>query len=77
MRKVLVTGGTGFVGKRLRLIKPGWTYVGSKDCDLTSLSDFESDWTKPKTKNWCEEKMRGCENISSNFEGVRKKNWYL
>ena len=40
--KVLVTGGTGFVGKRLRLIKPDWTYVGSKDCDLTSLSDFES-----------------------------------
>lgn len=33
---VLVTGGSGFVGKRLKLIKPDWTYMSSKDCDLTN-----------------------------------------
>jgi len=33
---VLVTGGSGFLGKRLRLQQPDWTYVSSKDCDLTS-----------------------------------------
>jgi len=33
--KVLVTGGSGFVGKRLRLIRPDWTYASSKSLDLT------------------------------------------
>ena len=32
---ILVTGGTGFVGSRLKLIKPDWTYISSKDYDLT------------------------------------------
>ena len=32
---VLVTGGSGFLGKRLKLIKPNWTYISSRDCDLT------------------------------------------
>jgi GDP-L-fucose synthase len=31
----LVTGGSGFVGRRLSLIEPDWTYISSKDCDLT------------------------------------------
>ena len=34
--KVLVTGGSGFVGSRLKLVKPDWIYVSSKDYDLTS-----------------------------------------
>ena len=33
--KVLVTGGTGFVGRRLKKIKPDWIYMSSDDCDLT------------------------------------------
>jgi GDP-L-fucose synthase len=32
--KVLVTGGSGFVGKRIQLIKPDWVYLSSKDYDL-------------------------------------------
>ena len=35
MKKVIVTGGTGFVGSRLKSFKPDWTYISSKDCDLT------------------------------------------
>lgn len=33
---VLVTGGSGFLGKRLQIEKPEWNYVSSKDCDLTN-----------------------------------------
>jgi GDP-L-fucose synthase len=33
--KVLVTGGTGFLGKHLKEKKPDWIYVSSKDFDLT------------------------------------------
>lgn len=47
---VLVTGGSGFVGRSLKLLKPGWTYISSKDCDLTDskqcfelFSDVEPD----------------------------------
>jgi len=36
---VLVTGGTGFVGKRLQLKKPEWVYVSSKDYDLSSVEE--------------------------------------
>ena len=39
--KVLVTGGTGLVGKHLREIEPGWKYLGSDDCDLTIIEDVE------------------------------------
>lgn len=37
--KVVVTGGTGFVGKRLQKIKPEWIYLSSKDYDLVSTFD--------------------------------------
>lgn len=37
--KVVVTGGTGFVGKRLAKIKPDWIYLSSKDYDLVSTED--------------------------------------
>tara|TARA_R110002110_G_scaffold279621_5_gene494576 strand:- start:308 stop:1243 length:936 start_codon:yes stop_codon:yes gene_type:complete len=33
--KIMVTGGTGFVGKAIKRYKPDWIYVSSKDCDLT------------------------------------------
>lgn len=32
--KVLVTGGTGMVGKALQRIFPNATYLSSMDCDL-------------------------------------------
>tara|TARA_A100001391_G_scaffold201935_1_gene190240 strand:- start:8542 stop:9429 length:888 start_codon:yes stop_codon:yes gene_type:complete len=32
--KVVVTGGTGFVGTRLQRVKPDWIYVGSNDVNL-------------------------------------------
>ena len=32
--KVLVTGGSGFVGKRLQLVRPNWIYISSKDYNL-------------------------------------------
>ena len=41
--KVLVTGGSGFLGRRLKLYNPDWIYVSSKDCDLidpSSVGDF-------------------------------------
>jgi len=33
--KVLVTGGSGFVGKRLQRVRPDWIYQSSRDVDLT------------------------------------------
>jgi GDP-L-fucose synthase len=37
--KVLVTGGSGFVGKRLKLIRPDWIYVSSKDFNLLKFDE--------------------------------------
>tara|TARA_Y100000034_G_C6900711_1_gene416532 strand:- start:1409 stop:2299 length:891 start_codon:yes stop_codon:yes gene_type:complete len=34
--KVLVTGGSGFLGQRLKIYKPDWYYLSSRDCDLTN-----------------------------------------
>lgn len=36
MNKILVTGGSGMVGRSLKDIIPGATYLSSKDCDLTN-----------------------------------------
>ena len=38
-KKVLVTGGTGFVGKRLQNVEPGWDYISSQDADLTNMEE--------------------------------------
>lgn len=37
--KVLVTGGSGFVGKRLKNINPDWIYVSSKQYDLKNKEE--------------------------------------
>ena len=37
MENVIVTGGSGFLGKRLQEQEPNWTYLSSKECDLTDL----------------------------------------
>jgi GDP-L-fucose synthase len=39
MKKILVTGGTGLVGKHLGEILPGATYISSGDFDLTVEAD--------------------------------------
>ena len=41
-KKVLVTGGSGFLGRRLRRVKPDWIYIGSKQADLTEQSQCEA-----------------------------------
>ena len=41
MDRVLVTGGSGFLGKNLKLEKPNWTYISSTDCDLTNKSECD------------------------------------
>ena len=33
--KVLVTGGSGFLGKRLKPYQPDWSYLSSGEYDLT------------------------------------------
>ena len=38
MSRILVTGGTGLVGKHLKEILPDAFYLGSKDCDLTDIN---------------------------------------
>ncbi|BFG04602.1 probable GDP-L-fucose synthase [Drosophila madeirensis] len=55
MKKVLVTGGTGLVGKALEAIikKEGptdeeWYFAGSKDADLTNLAATQSLFAKEK-----------------------------
>jgi len=36
MSRVLVTGGSGFLGQRLKKYQDNWVYVSSKECDLTN-----------------------------------------
>ena len=37
--KILVTGGSGLVGKHLKDILPNATYLSSKDADLTRINE--------------------------------------
>ena len=39
--RVLVTGGTGFLGKRLKKYKPNWIYLSSEMCDLEDYNQTE------------------------------------
>ncbi len=39
MKNILVTGGSGMVGRSLKDILPNATYLSSKDCDLTNQTD--------------------------------------
>ena len=40
-KTVLVTGGSGFLGKRLSKQKPEWIYTSSTDCDLEDIRDVK------------------------------------
>ena len=44
--KVLVTGGTGLLGRTLKDRMSKWIYVGSKDCDLKSQWDVNGFFSK-------------------------------
>ena len=46
--KILVTGGSGMVGKSLKKYLPNATYLSSKDCDLTDENSVISLMTKTK-----------------------------
>ena len=39
--RVLVTGGTGFLGNRLKRHKPNWIYLSSEMCDLKDYNQTE------------------------------------
>ena len=41
-RKVLVLGGTGFVGNRMKIFNPNWIYASSKDCNLVDRFECNS-----------------------------------
>lgn len=41
MSKILVTGGSGLVGKHLQKILPNAFYLSSKDCDLTNITQVK------------------------------------
>jgi GDP-L-fucose synthase len=41
-KKILVTGGTGLVGKSLKNILPDAIYLSSKDCNLTSKKEIDN-----------------------------------
>jgi GDP-L-fucose synthase len=46
--KVLVTGGSGFLGRRLAKVKPDWTYVSSKDYNLLDEQDCQRMFSEVK-----------------------------
>jgi GDP-L-fucose synthase len=41
-KRVLVTGGSGFLGKRLRHFRPEWFYISSADCDLMDMNSVKT-----------------------------------
>ena len=45
---ILVTGGSGMVGKSLKEIMPNAIYLSSKDCDLTNYEEVLEVWDKYK-----------------------------
>jgi len=47
-KKILVTGGSGMVGKFIKQILPKAFYLSSKDCDLTKCDEVDNFWGKFK-----------------------------
>ena len=41
-KNVIVTGGSGFVGRRLQEIRPEWKYISSNDYDLTDRRQVQN-----------------------------------
>ena len=42
--RILITGGSGMVGKYLKNILPQAVYLSSKDCDLTDIKQVDEFW---------------------------------
>ena len=61
MKKILVTGGSGLVGRHLREILPDATYISSKDFDLTSENDV---------KNLCEKGWDHIVHLAARVGGI-------
>ena len=50
-KRILVTGGTGMVGRYLQHILPEAKYIGSKECDLTNVKQVDEVWGDYKPTN--------------------------
>lgn len=61
MRKILVTGGSGLVGRHLSEVLPEATYVSSKDFDLTSEADV---------RNLCSERWEHIVHLAAKVGGI-------
>ena len=61
MKNILVTGGSGLVGRHLREILPEATYISSKDFDLRSESDV---------KNLCEQGWEHIIHLAARVGGI-------
>lgn len=48
MKKILVTGGSGMVGRFYKEIEPNAVFLSSKDCDLTDMNQVMETWKKYK-----------------------------
>ena len=69
--KVLVTGGTGLVGKNLQEICPNFIYLSSKDCNLLNYEETKSvfEYHKPTHIIHLAAKVGGLYmNLEYNFE---------
>ena len=65
---VLVTGGSGFLGTRLRKYKPHWQYLSSVECDLTDRQQCRETFLriKPSTIVHLAGKVGGVKDNSEN-----------
>ena len=69
--RILITGGSGMVGKYLKNILPQAVYLSSKDCDLTDIKQVDEFWgdIKPDVVIHLGAKVGGIlENLSSPAE---------
>ena len=68
--KIVVTGGSGLVGKALKKYLPNAVYLSSKDFDLTNENQVKAmyGWYKPEVVIHLAAKVGGIlDNISNNF----------